>query len=1254
MRKINLFAALLAVLSFAFFACERPEQSEMDLSILTDTATISGALVYDAGVDTAGSVDQYAVNQIKPVANRVIYVEIPYASYNFNNEQKGSKIYETVTDLDGNFTISVPTTSTGLQNVTVRMQEFTAYKSEYKKMDGSTPIFETDLYRYSWEKTNITLKPGSIDFLTETERKCTETKVTIEELTETITLTGNIQLAYESGFRKGIYKVAANATIEFEAEYYEGFEGVLTAGTVTDAQGNYRITLPLKSYKDGFKSLSVKVMGLVGTPYVHYSTPTTQQTLSGAFIERDILGVYGLSNIIEGMEYEMKTMYLRFTPGYSNNMANAVVPTTFTQNLVGWERYDGFTETATITGKYLLATSAGYGLGSFANPYGEGRFIIMYSDPNGVRLNRAVFAPVNADGTYSFTIPVSNQGEEISIYPIALNALIPDVSGNTIDAILSEREFKYTHYKRDNSTVVIQGIYDEWATTTDAAVRELDAEWNDLGDAYFLFTPSSSISTDQLSEIDWTSNLVDWIIDPNKRYKVSISANLYFPAETGFGVGSYVPADGRIVSVYAGGRYYSVPVKAGKLQFDVSTEKENEEINVDFATEIKNVTNYKHYTGFDNSTKVLNGSYQLRTWIGEYKKDREAWNELGDVYYKFIPDASYDLGLIKWNGNLAAWNKSVEKTSTRKVTANINFAAESAFGKGVYKPANNQIVEIFDGEFIYAAPVKNGKFEVNILTRDLYEEPTLTFMTSNVEDVKDYVHYTGTTSSDIRYLEGKYSFYLWDGANEEDRTSWADLGNVYYKFTPATTYDYSKIKWNNNLAGWVKSSSRTHVNQVYVDVMFAVETGYAKGKYEPANGLIFEISDGYNIYAAPAENGKVVIDVLVKDEFTAVSAIWNPNGITYQFDEFVHYYDGATGKTRKLEGYYSDFVVENRLDSDPIEKLGTIYLKFTPNNSSIELQQMNWFENLAGWVANINLKITKTVEGYIYRAVETGFWQGSYIPAEFEKVTVEVNGVDFIGATDKDGHYSIDVRLEYDETPIVYVYDEITSKEYEFDHYRRPNTTDIEKIGVRYGNKFTDYKEGLDSWTNRRSTYYRVTSHGYVDYWTNNIAGWINQYYKTVSGYNKTLNVKGSVKRAIEAKDGGVWAAKWTNDAYRMLEIEIEGRTYNVAATGSGTYSIPVTLEEIGTDYYVAVEPLRDMDDMNYRVKFTHYYEVDKTDSEVILGRYVDAGVIDGTNPITVTGTTLDIKEPCVKVVFDPNYTPMGWSNYVWDPSLDL
>lgn len=1084
MKKFNLFAVLLAVISFAFIACERPEQSEMDLSDLTDTATISGALVYDAGVDTTGSVDQYVINQFKPVANRTVFVEVPYSSYNFNGGQEGSKIFETTTDAQGNFSIDIPTTSNGLRNVTIRMQEFTAYRSEYKKMEGSSPVFETDMYRYTWVKENVTLKPGSIEFMKEEDRVCQLEKVSLDELKETITLVGNIQLAYEKGFRDGIYKAAANATVEFEAQYPEGFNGVLTAGTVTDAQGNYRITLPLKSYKDGFSSLRVKVLGLAGDPYVHYSTATDKQTLSGAYVAENILSIYGAGDIIEGMEYKMRTMYLRFTPGYTNNLANGVYPSTYTNNLVGWEKYDGYTETVTISGKYLLATSTGYGLGTYTNTTGEGLFYVNYGD---IRGDKFLSAPVNADGTFSFELPVSDKQEKFEI-----------TTGYD-----PSKEYRYIHYKNEKETIEIDGTYIPYTE-----VKELGSEWNDLGTLYLKFTPSSNITSDQLNDIDWNPYLAGWVVDPDKKEKVTISANLYFPAETQFGIGSYVPASSRIFTVEANGVYYAAPINEGKFQVQIPVKNSNEQFNTYLGySEIEAVTDYVHYTSAKGEKQTLNGKYVRRTWIGENKADRKAWNELGDIYFQFVPD---------------------------------------------------------------------------------------------------------------------------------------------------NTYDKKEICWNDNLVGWHKYAEKAQTKNVYVDVNFAVEEGFAKGKYQPADGLIFEIyHDGF-IYAAPAVNGRVNFDVLVKDEFSGVSASWNPNNITYPFDEFVHYYDGATNKTRKLDGYYEDFVLESRLESDPIGKLGTIYLKFNPDYSYDELQQMNWFNDLAGWVVNQNLKVKKTVNGSIYRAVETGFWNGTYVPAAFEKITVEVNGTSFVGATDKDGNYAIDVRLQYDETPSVYVYDEISSKEYEFDHYRRPNTTDVEKIKVQYGNSFTDYENGIDNWYNRGSKYYRVTSHDYVDFWSNNLAGWVNQYYKTVHGYGKTLTIKGVVKRAIEAKDGAVWAAKWQIDAYRMLEVNIAGRTYRVAANASGSYSIPVVFEDLAEDYYVSVHPMQDLDDQEYRTQFVHYEEVDKNKSDVILGRYVDAGVIDGTTPISVVGNSLEIKEPCVKTLFEPSYIPTGWYNYTWDTSVDL
>ena len=49
--------------------------------------------------------------------------------------------------------------------------------------------------------------------------------------------------------------------------------------------------------------------------------------------------------------------------------------------------------------------------------------------------------------------------------------------------------------------------------------------------------------------------------------------------------------------------------------------------------------------------------------------------------------------------------------------------------------------------------------------------------------------------------------------------------------------------------------------------------------------------------------------------------------------------------------------------------------------SSDELTKMNWFSDLAGWVYDSKLKVTKTVTGSIQRAIETGFRAGTFTAA---------------------------------------------------------------------------------------------------------------------------------------------------------------------------------------------------------------------------------------------------------------------------------
>ena len=166
-------------------------------------------------------------------------------------ENKGNKVYETVTDAEGHWAFEVPVKSAGINNVTVRMESFRALRSEYVKMDGATPVFKTTLYEYSCDST-VMLKPGSVVIW---DKSLAGDKVSgFDGFDERITLKGNVQQAYESGYRQGAYKPAVNMTIDFEVTY-ENISEAVTFGTTTDEQGNYVIALPLRSYGGGFKKL---------------------------------------------------------------------------------------------------------------------------------------------------------------------------------------------------------------------------------------------------------------------------------------------------------------------------------------------------------------------------------------------------------------------------------------------------------------------------------------------------------------------------------------------------------------------------------------------------------------------------------------------------------------------------------------------------------------------------------------------------------------------------------------------------------------------------------------------------------------------------------------------------------------------------------------------------------------------------------------------------------------------------------------
>ena len=334
-------------------------------------------------------------------------------------ENKGNKVYETVTDAEGHWAFEVPVKSAGINNVTVRMESFRALRSEYVKMDGATPVFKTTLYEYSCDST-VMLKPGSVVIW---DKSLTGDKVSgFDGFDERITLKGNVQQAYESGYRQGAYKPAVNMTIDFEVTY-ENISEAVTFGTTTDEQGNYVITLPLRSYEEGFKKLEITPREVVSS-YEHFTAPGKSVQLTGKYaIENNgsIVGGNGKMNNFTEQEYTMRTMYITFDPEYNDGFNTTSKPATWPEDgatLAGWLHTDAdYPQKVTVTGKCLFAEETGFCVGTYGNPYQEAYLNVQYSSRS-----KAVYVNTDAEGNFSFELPVKNgENPQITIGTLKKN-----------------------------------------------------------------------------------------------------------------------------------------------------------------------------------------------------------------------------------------------------------------------------------------------------------------------------------------------------------------------------------------------------------------------------------------------------------------------------------------------------------------------------------------------------------------------------------------------------------------------------------------------------------------------------------------------------------------------------------------------------------------------------------------------------------------------------------------------------------------
>lgn len=158
MKNLNKFLSVVALAAMLFVGCAK-EQSSFNVEDIPGKATIMGSYHYNAGQDY--SFGEY-IQLIKPLANHTVYAQVYNSSIKDNS--KGYTVYETVTDADGNFTLTVPATLDGVK-VDVYPKPFIGKHGVVVGVEYGDPVIENkDVVYTATTKTYLSMKSNDIEF----------------------------------------------------------------------------------------------------------------------------------------------------------------------------------------------------------------------------------------------------------------------------------------------------------------------------------------------------------------------------------------------------------------------------------------------------------------------------------------------------------------------------------------------------------------------------------------------------------------------------------------------------------------------------------------------------------------------------------------------------------------------------------------------------------------------------------------------------------------------------------------------------------------------------------------------------------------------------------------------------------------------------------------------------------------------------------------------------------------------------------
>lgn len=583
MKKTNLLfcSFILAVL---FAGCQKDEEGLTTDNFKT-SAVIQGNVYYSLGQDFTNN---YLVDKRMSAKGKTIYLDIQSSEYKPGSV--GVVTYTAVLDSAGNYKFTIPVKAQGSTAATIRLEQFVAQRKIYERMATGTPNFKSEDVVFSFTK-DISVTKGSI---TVENINYSFTPVDIPDTyKEYITFKGKLNLAYEKGFRDGALKNATGTNVEVAVNYPE--LGEQHFGTTVDQNGNYSIQIPVVSKKNSITATIVPV-SYIANDFIHYSSPTTQETLSGIYNASSISKKtkQGLS---EDIVYDLGAATLFFQP--------FTAPTTWvSNNLASWVILDPtvYLYPVTLTGGVQAAYEKSYLVGDYSPVAGK---TVTVSINMGTNYGTQTYI-LATDNTGKFNLPIMLPSKKMDI--------------NISVGVETYSVTNYTHYLSNGTTLVLNGWYDHSYFTIankTMTINEFNTTYT-LDNLYQLFTPVDN------SVKDWYTNLIGWYQIPNKKSSVLISGAIKKAVEgapdktkpTAWAVATWSNAANQQFTISILGTSF-VGLTSGTGQYnltyplsDVLDPTANNNLRIGVSSSITKVTNFNHYADINATAPVqVQGSY---------------------------------------------------------------------------------------------------------------------------------------------------------------------------------------------------------------------------------------------------------------------------------------------------------------------------------------------------------------------------------------------------------------------------------------------------------------------------------------------------------------------------------------------------------------------------------------------------------------------------------------------------------------------